>query len=339
MSIQMKAVVRILLTIALGAKALGVAAAPAPGMMKAIQYAEFGPSSVLKYVDVARPEPAAGEVLVRVHAAGVNPIDRQQRHGRPGAALPKPLIPGYDFAGEIAALGAGVSGPKLGEHVFGMLPLNRPGAYAQYLAVPAGLIARMPNNLDYVHAAAVPLAALTAYQALFDTGALKSGQRVLIHGAAGGVGHFAIQLARDTGAKVFGTASESNLAFITQLGADTAIDYHAQAFDDVAQDIDLVFDTVGGDTLKRSYDVVQPGGTLVSIAGQPDASESEAHGIHGVWILVKPDAVELGKIAGLIEQGLIRPELGGVYALKDAALAHDQSETRHLRGKLVLRVD
>jgi NADPH:quinone reductase-like Zn-dependent oxidoreductase len=308
--------------------------------MQAVQYSAWGDSSVMHIVDVPRPRPRTGEVLVKVEASGVNSIDWENRRFGPLPAFAHafPVTPGYDLAGTIVALGAGVSDHYVGERIFAMLPLNAPRAYAEFVNVPGHVLATVPDNVDAIHAAAMPMAALTAWQALFDAGKLKAGQTVLIHGAAGGVAHIAVQLAKQAGAKVIGTASEANLAFVLGLGADQAIDYRAQRFEDVVKDVDLVFDTVGDDTLQRSYQVIRPGGTLVTIAGRVDAAAANQQGIHAVGILVHPDAVELAQVAALMAKGAIHAEIDAVYSLSEAALAQDKSEGRHVHGRLVLRV-
>jgi NADPH:quinone reductase-like Zn-dependent oxidoreductase len=324
---------------ALATSGMSACAGPRPTTMHAIQYRAYGASTTLELVELPVPVPEAGEVLVKVDAAAVNTIDwENRREALPGFAPRLPVVPGYDLAGEIVARGPGVVDHALGERVFAMLPLDSPRAYAEYARVPVTVLARQPRNLDAIHAAAVPLVALTAWQALFEAGGLHAGQTVLIHGASGGVGHLAVQLAKHAGATVIGTASRANLAFVRSLGADQVIDYRAQPFETVVRDVDLVFDTVGGDTLARSYQVVRAGGTVVSIAGRIDAGAASARGIHGKGLLVRPDAAQLAQIAALLEHGALKPEIDTVYPLRDAALAHDKSETRHLRGRLVLQV-
>lgn len=343
----MKSVVSVLLfstlltataAIAAGASAAATDSAP-PAAMRAIQFEAYGPSSVLSLVSLARPKPEAGEVLVRIDAAGVNTIDWEARkEAMLGPKVTLPIVPGYDFVGEIVQLGEGVKGHALGERVYAMLPLDQPRAYAEYVRVPAEVIALAPRKLDAVHAAAAPMVALTAWQALFDAGGLKRGQTVLIHGAAGGVGHMALQLAKHTGARVIGTASASNLDLLRKLGADEVVDYKTQKFEDVVHDVDLVFDTVGGETLQRSYQVLHKGGTLVSIAGRVDKKKAAELGIQVKGIIVHPDAAQLTQVATLLDSGEVHTEIDTVYPLQDAKLAHDKSETRHLHGRLVLKI-
>ncbi len=323
------------------ALALGMAASPAHAAdtMKAIQYSEYGAPEVLHYVDVAKPVPGPGEVLVKVDAAGVNTIDWELRLREIPKFSPKlPAIPGFDLTGRIVALGEGVGGHPIGEQVYTMLPLDMPNAYAEYARVPVSALAPAPKKLDAVHAAAVPMAALTAYQAIFDAGGLKKGQTILIHGAAGGVAHMAVQLAKHAGARVIGTASASNLEFVRGLGADQVIDYKAQKFEDVVHDVDLVFDTVGDDTLERSYAVLKKGGRLVTIAGRVKQDVAEKYGVSAKGVIVHPDPKQLADVAQLLDDGAIRAEIDSVYPLADAAKAHAKSETRHLHGRLVLTV-
>lgn len=323
------------------AVAIAVLASAGAGaeQMKAVQYSEFGDSSVLHYVDVPKPVPGDDEVLVEVYAAGVNPVDWEARkEPLPGFYKTMPIIPGYDIAGDIAGVGRNVKNFAVGAHVFAMLPLNEPHAYAEFAVVQASLLAAQPRNVDALHAAAVPLVALTAYQALFDYGHLQKGQTVFIQGAAGGVGHLAVQLAKSAGATVIGTASAENIEFLKQLGVDIAIDYRAQKFEDMVHDVDLVFDTVGGDTLKRSYDVVRRGGRIVSIAGSVDRGLMAKRELKGQSMLVKPDAEELKLIAQLMEKNLLKSSIEASFTLAQAAQAQDQMQSRHSRGKLVLTI-
>ncbi len=322
---------------------LGLAFDPSVGRqetttMKAVRYHAFGGPEVLRYEDAPRPVPKAGEVLVRVYAAGVNPVDWKLRQGgfkQPGQSFPQ--IPGFDLAGTVEAVGAGVERFQPGDSVFGYLSLRRGGAYAEFALAAEGELARMPDQ-DFVGAAAVPLAALTAWQALFDTAGLEEGQTVLVHAGAGGVGHFAVQLANSRGARVIATASQKNHEFLKRLGADQTIDYKTQRFEELVHDVDVVLDSIGGDTRTRSYEVLKKGGFLVSIVGAPAPAELEAHGLRGAGILVKPDAKQLEEIAALIEAGRLVPEVSEVLPLAEAARAHELSQGGHTRGKIVLEV-
>ncbi|HEX5431573.1 MAG TPA: NADP-dependent oxidoreductase [Bryobacteraceae bacterium] len=308
--------------------------------MKAVRIHEYGGPEVLRYEDAPRPEPEAGEVLVRVHAAAINPVDWKIRAGyvRDWMKYSLPMIPGWDFSGVIESIGPEVNGWKTGDEVYGRPDLSRNGAYAEYIAVRAGEIALKPKSLDHVHAAAIPLAGLTAWQALFDAGGLAAGQKVLIHAAAGGVGSFAVQFAKWKGAFVAGTASGRNQQFLKGLGADQPIDYETTRFEDVVHDFDMVLDTMAGDIRERSWRVLKKGGILVTILGQPPVEEGAKHGVRVAGFLVKPNPAELAEIAGLADSGKVRPIIEAVFPLEQAAKAHELSATLHARGKIVLRV-
>ena len=244
--------------------------------MKAVRIHNYGGPEVLKFEDAPAPQPGPGEVLVRIHAAAVNPVDWKVRAGRLKERIqyPLPLIPGWDFSGVVEATGPGVTRLKKGDEVYARPDIARNGAYAEYIVAKESEVAFKPKSVDHVQAAAIPLAALTAWQALFDTAGLKAGQKVLIHGAAGGVGSFAVQLAKRKGAHVIGTASGRNQSFLRELGVDEAIDYEKTGFEDVVHDVDVVLDTIGGDTQNRSWKVLKKGGILVSIISPPSAEEA-----------------------------------------------------------------
>ncbi|HLK51771.1 MAG TPA: NADP-dependent oxidoreductase, partial [Bryobacteraceae bacterium] len=288
--------------------------------MKAVRLHEYGGPEVLKYEDAPRPEPAAGEILVKVHAAAVNPVDWKVRAGHLKGFLnyQLPLIPGWDLSGVVQAAGPGVTAWKNGDEVYSRPDISRNGAYAEYIAVKATEVARKPKSLDHTQAAAIPLAALTAWQALFDAGGLQAGQRVLIHAAAGGVGTFAVQLARWKGAHVLGTASERNHAFLRQLGADETIDYSKVRFEDVVHDVDLVLDAMAGETRDRSWKVIRKGGILVTILGQPSAEDAAKHGVRAAGVFVQPNQAELDQISGLVDSGKLKPIIEAVLPLQDA---------------------
>jgi NADPH:quinone reductase-like Zn-dependent oxidoreductase len=320
--------------------ALPQAAKEAQGAtMKAIRFHAPGGPEVLRLEDVPRPVPKAGEVLVQVHAAGVNPVDwKIRRSGGKGFGPPLPQIPGFDISGVVAEVGEGVERFAPGEAVFGYLALQRGGAYAEYAIALEGELARKPEKLSFDEAAGVPLAALTAWQALVDNAKLDEGQAVLIHAAAGGVGHFAVQIAKARGAHVIATASQKNHAFLKQLGADEVIDYTSQRFEEQVSSLDVVLDSIGGDTQTRSLGVLAPGGILVSIVGGPPKAELEKRNVRGVGILVHPDGKELEQIAGLFDSGALKIEVSAVLPLAEAAKAHELSEAGHVRGKIVLHV-
>ena len=305
--------------------------------MKAIRLHEYGGPEVLRYEDAPRPEPGDGEVLVRVHATAVNPVDWKVRagHVKDWLRYTLPLIPGWDFSGVVESAG---SLWKPGDEVYGRPDISRQGAYAEYIAVRETEIARKPKSVDHVHAAAIPLAALTAWQALFDAGGLKPGQKVLIHAAAGGVGHFAVQLAKWKGAHVAGTASGRNHDFLRGLGVDQPIDYTTARFEDVVHDADVVLDTMAGETRARSWGALKKGGILVTVLGQPSEEEARAHGVRAAGIFVQPNFGELTEIADLVDSGKLKAVVESVFPLADAAKAHELSQTLHVRGKIVLRV-
>ena len=323
-----------------GSVGIGFAQEASPPTMKAIRFHEFGEAKVLVHEDVPKPEAKAGEVLVRVRAAGVNPVDWKIRSGGLKSMSPKlPQIPGFDVAGVVASVGAGVERFKVGDEVFSYMSLRRGGGYAEFVAIPEGEVASKPKKADFVHAAAVPLAALTAWQALFDHADLKEGQTVLVHGGAGGVGHFAVQLAKAKGAKVIATGSEKNLAFLKELGADQVIDYRAQKFEEHVRDVDVVLDSIGDDTLARSYQVLKKGGFVVSIVAQPDQAKLAELGLRGAVFLVQPNPAQLAEIAALIDAGKVVPVVSETLPLAEAKRAHELSQAGHTRGKIVLRID
>ena len=325
-----------------------VAAQPATGFaqaggdsatMKAARAHAYGGAEVLKLEEAPRPEPAADEVLVRVVAAGVNPVDAKVRAGmfkQPGARLP--FIPGYDISGVVEKTGAKATKFKAGDEVYAYLSLERGGAYAEYAIAKENELAPKPRTLTHEQAAAVPLAALTAWQALVEKAKMTEGQTVLIHGGSGGVGSFAVQIAKARGGKVIATASAANQDFLKELGADQAIDYRAQKFEEVAKDVDVVLDTVAGETLRRSYDVVKKGGFIVSVLEPPAKAELEKRGIRGTVFLVQPNAEQLAEIAQLIDAKKVKPFVSQTFPLAEVAKAHAAIETGHTRGKIVLKV-
>ncbi|HEY1755316.1 MAG TPA: NADP-dependent oxidoreductase [Bryobacteraceae bacterium] len=308
--------------------------------MKAARVHEYGGPEALRYEDVPRPVPAEGEVLVRVHAAAINPLDWKIRAGYVKDWLPYalPMIPGWDFSGVIESGGPGVEAWKAGDEVYGRPEISRDGAYAEYIAVRAQEIAFKPKSIDHVHAAAIPLTGLTAWQALFDVADLRAGQRILIHAAAGGVGAFAVQFAKWKGAWVAGTASSRNQGFLGELGVDQPVNYETSRFEDVVHGVDVVIDALAGETRERSWQTLKPGGVLVTLLGPPPVEEGAAHGVRGAGLLVKPNAAQLNQIAGLVDSGKLKVFVDAVFPLAEAGKAHELSETGHVRGKIVLRV-
>ena len=308
--------------------------------MRAVRIHSFGGPEVLTVEEIATPRPMAGEVLVRVRAASVNPVDYKIRSGRyPAVGRDRlPVVLGRDIAGEVVESGGGADDlPTAGDPVYAMLGPDR-GGYADCVVVKAEELAPMPDGLTAAEAAAVPLAGLTAWQGLFDQGGLREGQRVLIHGGAGGVGHFAIQFAKARGAFVATTVAGDDLEFAHRLGADQAVDYKADRFEERVEPVDVVFDLVGGETRERSWAVLKPGGVLVSTLGAPSEDEARAHRARGAGYMAQPNGRQLDEIRELIEAREVRPVIGAVMALKDAALAHERLERHGLRGKLVLEV-
>ena len=307
-------------------------------MMKAVVAHEYGAPDVLKFEDVPRPEPKENEALVRVIASSVNPADPLTLSGKYAREFGThlPLIPGYDIAGIVDKTGAKVTKLKKGQAVYGYPTFG--GGWAEYVNVTEGEVAAKPKSLSFVEAAAVPLGALTAWQSLVTTAQLNAGQTILIHGGSGGVGSFAVQIAKARGARVIATASTANQDLLKQLGADVAIDYSKTRFEEVARDVDAVLDPVGKETLGRSYGVVKKGGIIMSLVALPDLAELEKRGIHGAAISVHPDAKDLTEIADLIDAGKIKPVVTQVLSLNDAITAQQQAATHHTRGKVVLKI-
>ncbi len=283
------------------------------------------------------PQIGDGEVLVRVHAAAVTPTELAWAPTwttRSGAARTLPIIPGHEFSGEIHAVGPGVTDVAAGDAVFGLNDWFRDGAQAEYCVTRAADVAPKPRSLDDVEAAVVPISALTAWQGLIDRACVAAGQRVLIHGASGGVGVFAVQLAHWRGARVIGTAAASNLDFARRLGADEMIDYRTQHFEEIVRTVDVVFDTVGGETLARSWNVLKPGGTLITIAASEEANRAQH--ARDAFFIVESNRRQLKEIARLIDAGTLRPVVGSVFPLARASEAY---AFKPAHGKTVLQVE
>ena len=306
--------------------------------MKAIRIHNYGGPEVLQYEDVVVPTPAAGELLIKVQAASVNPLDWKTRAGYLKDFFPHslPFIPGWDGSGVVEAVGSGVTQFKQGDEVYAKT--NRDGTYAEYAILRETEAALKPKSVDHVQAAAVPVVALTAWQALFEKAQLAAGQKILIHGAAGGVGSFAVQLAKWKGARVIGTASATNQAFLRELGTDEPIDYEKMRFDDAVEGVDVVFDTIGGDTQDRSWKVLNKGGILVSIVQPPPAELAGKYGVRAEMLGMQPNSAQLAEIAKLVDSGHLRVVVERVLPLSEARQAHELSEKGHVRGKIVLKV-
>jgi NADPH:quinone reductase-like Zn-dependent oxidoreductase len=297
--------------------------------MRAVLLRETGEPEVLRVEEVERPEPADGEVLIRVHAASINPIDWKYRRGLMPTDLPAVL--GNDVSGTVELSRA--DGFSEGDDVFG---IARSGGYAEFATAPAALIAKKPSGVSHEQAAAIPVGGLTAWQALFDRGGLERGQSVLIAGAAGGVGHFAVQLAKHAGARVIGTGSARNREFVLGLGADEYVDYASEDVATLVTGVDVAFDTVGGETTKTLVPTVREGGVIVVIAGAPPAAEAAARGVRAELLVMSPSSDQLAKVAALVASGDVEVEIAGTFPLADVAQAHALSEAGHTRGKLIL---
>lgn len=307
--------------------------------MRAVVQNSFGGPEVLETVDIDRPKPLGGEVLIRVRASGVNPVDVAVRSGAYPLLGEPAFGVGWDISGVVEEAGPGARF-KVGDEVFGMPFFPRAATgYAEYVAAPSRQVARKPASIDHVQAAAVPLAALTAWQGLVDAAQVKAGDRVLIHRAAGGVGHFAVQIAKARGAHVIALASEARHEFVRGLGADEVIDYRVTDFTDAVRDLDVVFDSSAEGA--RSLSVLRPGGTLVSIMEHWNAelaAEVEAAGRHFAGVSVEPDYASLEAIAALIDAGRIRPHVQKTFPLEEAGKAHELVGSGRVQGKIVLTV-
>src|SRR5258705_4244507 len=311
--------------------------------MKAIRIHRYGGPEVLQYEDGPRPKPQAGEVLVRVKAAGVNPIDWKVREGHMKDFWPHkfPLILGWDLSGVVEEVGPGPVAAgrfKIGDEVYSLPDPTRNGAYADYIVVRESELALKPNSLHHIRAAAIPLAALTAWQSLFDTAQLQPGQRVLIHAGSGGVGHLALQLATWKRPYLFATASTKNQDLLRKLGVDGPIDYTQQRFEDAARNIDIVLDTIGGETQERSWSVLKKGGNLVSLVQPPSEEKAKEFGVRAVFVGVQANGEQLAEIAKIIDSGKLAPVIDRILPLSEAGRAHELSQSGHIRGKIVLRV-
>jgi NADPH:quinone reductase-like Zn-dependent oxidoreductase len=308
--------------------------------MKACRVHQFGPPDVISFEDVARPQPGEGEVLVRVKAAGVGPWDGWIRAGKSVLPQPLPLTLGSDLSGTVETVGPAVTALKPGMDVFGVTNRQFTGAYAQYAVASVGMIASKPARLGDVEAASVPVVAVTAHQALFDQAKLIAGQTVLIHGAAGSVGAYAVQMARQAGLRVIATANARDVEAVHGLGAHEVVDYRAARFEDTATGVDAVIDLVGGEVQARSFAVLKPGGILVSAVSKPDQESAARHGVRALFFLVNVNTAHLTQIAAMIDTGDLAVNVGTVLPLADARVAHEMLEGARSRtgGKIVLSV-
>lgn len=308
--------------------------ATATATMKAARIHSFGGPDVIRYEEAPVPNPTAGEVLVRIHAAGVNPVDWKIREGHIGERR-FPLTLGNDFSGEVQEAGSEANGYQLGDEVFGDV---RTGSYAQLGIATIDSIARKPADLEHEAAASLPIAALTAWQALEDVAGLRAGQSLLVHAAAGGVGGFAVQFAKLKGARVIGTASGDHAQEVKSLGADVVIDYRTTPFEQVAGPVDVILDTVGGDTQDRSWQLLKPGGILVSLVRPPPAGAAESRKARGTIMRRRSDPRQLGHIGGLVAGGKVKVTIAAKFPLAEARQAQEMSQEGHTVGKIVLVV-
>ncbi|MEU6442364.1 NADP-dependent oxidoreductase [Streptomyces sp. NPDC047046] len=309
-------------------------------LMLAVHQTALGGPEVLRLTELPRPAPGPGQILVAVHAAGLNPTDFKHR-ARRIFLPPPPFTLGWDVSGTVVAVGYGVTLFQPGDEVFGMLPYpHGAGSHAEYVTGPARAFVAKPAGIDHVQAAALPLAALTAWQSLVDTADVRAGQRVLIHAAAGGVGHLAVQLAKERGAHVTGTASAAKHGFLRDLGADACVDYRTEDFAATAEPYDVVLDPIGGETATRSVGVLRAGGVLVSLVpGAEDTrAAAERAGVRAVTLLVEHDQAGMRALADLVARGRLRAHVSATFPLAEAARAHERARTGRTTGKLVLTV-
>lgn len=308
--------------------------------MKAYRVHEFGGPEVIRAEEVERPGPGSGEVLVKVHTAGVGPWDGWIRSGHSALPQPLPLTLGSDISGIVEAVGEDVQAFQRGDAVYGVTNPRFIGAYAEYAIATAGMIALKPKTIDDVEAASIPVIAVTAKQALFSQAGLKQGDTVLIHGAAGNVGAYAVQLARKAGLKVVATGSAEDIMEIKRLGADQVIDHRGARFEEQVSDVDAVIDLVGGETQIRSFAVLKRGGKLISAVSQPDQALAAEHGVTAAFFLVAVSTAELDEISAMVDDGFLKTYVGTVLPLSDAITAHEMLEGKRPRnkGKIVLKV-
>ena len=308
--------------------------------MKAVRIHNYGHGEVLAYEEAPMPEIAPNEVLVRVVAVSVNPVDWKIREGylKQMIPYPLPLTLGWDVSGIVDDVGAEVTRFKVGDAVYSRPDIKRNGTYAEYVAIREDEIAHKPKTISHVEAASLPLAGIAAWEALFTAAQLKAGQTVLIHAGSGGVGSLAVQLAKSCGARVIATVSGRNLAFVESLGADQLIDYQTQKFADVVDKVDVVFDTLGGEVQESSWSVLKPGGMLVSIVSPPSEEKAKSLGVRSAFVFIEPNSRILDELAALVDTGKVRPVIGAEFALQDVVKAHALSETGRSVGKIVLYV-
>jgi NADPH:quinone reductase-like Zn-dependent oxidoreductase len=307
--------------------------------MKAVVLREYGNEEVLKLEEIDKPSPQANDILVKVHNIGVNPIEWKVRNGLGEVfGMKLPIFLGSEISGTVESAGTEVKNFKAGDEIFGNINMIRGGGYAEYVLAKESEMAHKPTNIDFVQAAAIAVGALTSWKAIFTTGNLQSGQKVLIHGAAGGVGSMGVQLAKIKGAYVYATGSGKNEDFIKELGADEFIDYTKTNFEDVAKEVDVVLDSVGGETQTRSFEVLKKGGYLVSLVAPPSPELAEKYGVKATMIQSGPNGKLLEEIAELVEKGKLKAHIETIFPLSKIKEAHKLSESGRTRGKIVLSV-
>jgi len=308
--------------------------------MKAIRIHDYGDRSVLRYEDAPMPTCAEDDILIRVIGSSVNPVDWKIREGHLQSMInyPMPFIPGWDVSGIVHTVGTAAKRFSVGDAVFSRPDIARNGTYAEFVAVRETEVAKKPQTLSHIQAGVLPLAGITAWEALITTGQIKAGQRVLIHAAAGGVGSLAVQIAKFHGAHVIATASGKHRTLVESLGADEFIDYQTQALASAVSNVDLVFDTMGGDTQEKSWQVMAHGGTLVSIASDPAEGAARNPGMHGKYLFIQPNAPVLDQLAAMLDSGKVRPLICAEFSLENIAKAHALSETGHAEGKIAIYV-
>jgi len=307
--------------------------------MKAVQIHTFGGREVLELNDIAIPEAKQGEVLIKIHAASVNPVDWKIRQGylQPLLNHALPLTLGWDVSGEVVAVGGGVMHLKVGDEVYSRPNIANNGSYAEYMTASAEEVALKPKNLTWQEAAGVPLAGLTAWQGLYELAKLEAGEQVLIHGGSGAVGQFAIQLAKLRGATVYTTTSARNTDMVLSLGADHAIDYQQVDFSEL-RDMDVVLDTIGGEVQDKSWKTIKPGGRLLSIVQTPDAAVAASHGVTASFYFIEPDRSQLEEMARLADAGKLVVNIDSEFSLDQVADAHERSESGRAQGKIIINV-
>jgi len=309
--------------------------------MKAVKVHRFGGSEVLEYEDAPKPTPDKGEVLIEVHGSSINPIDTKSIRPDSDLHLHLPVTPGTDVSGIVVGVGDGVTSVNVGDKVYGQAgPFQKgTGAYAEFAIAPESAIAKMPDNISFIEAGAVPLAAASAYVAIIEYMKLRTGQKILIHGGSGGIGSFAIQLAKSLGVHVVATTSVDGVNYAKYQGAEEVIDYEYQSFEKSLKDFDAVLDTVGGDVYRKSFEVLKKGGIIVSMLCQPDEERVKQYGVRSIFQLTKVDQDLLNKISQLIKEGVLKVNISKTYSLKDTSAAYETKNNEHVLGKIAISVD